>query len=600
MSVKTNQKVKRLRCGALTSQQCQLFKDYLRTGQMPPDNLLSEAGLKDDPPRSKLGRYGRFRGWASRMTLGTEGTLLFSKSGKIILPKELYTRSIRSAHKQNNDTGTHLTFSATLVKLHEKYTMGRRQFGMSDELVRQVVYSCKEGPCSEKNKKMENSGENQCFRNILHDIPLDLTKKRNGKTTMHQQPESTVHQVNTVTTSQQLIPVQMSVIKATSKGLICSPVGQNTPTNPSYHLLYQDQQGKFQVTRFYSIVPPAPVVLAQAKTNVTSSTVKSATGSSSEIKSELCRHLCNEDDSVTPKVSKITATQIGIDDKVYTVGITPETQHTTTVTLAQTQNKKTADTSTSTSVQARNKPSLVTLPVQLQGVLKAIEQVLPTSTQTGCAKSFDVTFTIDNKGVLTKRADDNTEGRGAEHPSLESGVAMGDGSENCERKRKGNNANNSSISSKNSRKQSFKVRDFDESSFSELVSTSNNSKHGNSTKKVSLDQTSALANQLLKNSNQDVAPSFNQEEVLKMWSSLLEPGRVPYPGIWYDYHDLVAEDNCFRRLLGVIRNMRPDIMRCIVNDNMAYDRLKRKMAYAETLIRHYKNFIQRTQKVVTI
>lgn len=352
-------------------------------------------------------------------------------------------------------------------------------------------------------------------------------------------PDSTVSPLTVPLTSQQLIPVQMSVIKATSKGLICSPVGLNAPINAGYHLVYQDQQGKFQVSRV-SVIPAAPDVLTKANTNVTMSTTNTSTTlKSTEFKSELCRQLCIGNDSVAPKVSKITATQIGNDDKVYTVGITPETQHTTTITLAQPGNTAATLTTSLAQSETTNNPSLAVVPVQVQSVVKALEEVLPTSSQTDCAKSFDLTFTFNNdKGASTTKAVDNTNNKHEENRPSISGVAQDEVNESSRRKRKGDYANNSSISLKNSRKQSFKVRDFDELSFSELIATSDESKHGNTPSKANPNRTSALASQLLKHNHHDaqVVPSMNQEDILKMWSSLLDPGRIPFPGIWYDYH----------------------------------------------------------------
>ncbi|XP_061196971.1 uncharacterized protein LOC133205223 [Saccostrea echinata] len=71
-------------------------------------------------------------------------------------------------------------------------------------------------------------------------------------------------------------------------------------------------------------------------------------------------------------------------------------------------------------------------------------------------------------------------------------------------------------------------------------------------------------------------------------SLFLDPGPVPSPTIWTFSEDMLAEKNCYGRLLIAIQDMRMDVMKSILFDHHAMDRLKKKICYAETLIRKHK------------
>jgi hypothetical protein len=117
---KTSPNEKKERCGSLTVLQCQIFTDFLRTGQKPGTKVFRDAGLLDDPPKGKLGRFGRFRAWSRRMSVReSDNALLFKKSGKIILPREHYVHAIKHIHYVEFPATLrkHLHYTATLAKV---------------------------------------------------------------------------------------------------------------------------------------------------------------------------------------------------------------------------------------------------------------------------------------------------------------------------------------------------------------------------------------------------------------------------------------------------------------------------------------------------
>ncbi|XP_064611150.1 uncharacterized protein LOC135475255 [Liolophura sinensis] len=143
------------RGGTLSREQYNLFVRYLTTKLRPSKSELKQANLLDSPQskhKHGYGLSGRFLGWAKRMTLReTDNVLLLKRNGKEILCRE----DFESAVRQMNESflGTHLSFSVTLRKMREKYTMGKREFGMNEDTIREVLFTCVKADCPCKKVK---------------------------------------------------------------------------------------------------------------------------------------------------------------------------------------------------------------------------------------------------------------------------------------------------------------------------------------------------------------------------------------------------------------------------------------------------------------
>ncbi|XP_069114781.1 uncharacterized protein [Argopecten irradians] len=70
-----------------------------------------------------------------------------------------------------------------------------------------------------------------------------------------------------------------------------------------------------------------------------------------------------------------------------------------------------------------------------------------------------------------------------------------------------------------------------------------------------------------------------------------DSGPLPQPHIWHNYEDISSQQHCFRRLLPVFQDMKLDIMRSVMRDHSATERLKKKIAYGESLIYQFRQYL---------
>lgn len=100
----------------------------------------------------------KFLSWAQRMYINvdsaTDGkefqvvSLMSKKTNKEIAPKESFEQIIAIMHSKSGKPGQeHFSASATIAEIKKHYTFGRRDFGMSEELVRKIVAKCDTPNC---------------------------------------------------------------------------------------------------------------------------------------------------------------------------------------------------------------------------------------------------------------------------------------------------------------------------------------------------------------------------------------------------------------------------------------------------------------------
>ncbi|KAL3859517.1 hypothetical protein ACJMK2_009733 [Sinanodonta woodiana] len=223
MSETDDNSEKRPRCGTLNLNQYNLLLNYIKTGVCPYMGHVRQVGLYDEGSRGKYGGLYRVKEWAKRMGLDATGSqLFFKKNGKLIVPEERFEEVVRSIHRNPTNTSKHLNFQDTLTKLQESYTVGRRQFGISEDVIRHVIRTCREGPCSKKGKRKliqpEQTEKDVDSKRVKHLTPTD-NSPQNQLSENAQQSENA--QSSTIP---QYTAVPYAIVGQTPTGFICSPL----------------------------------------------------------------------------------------------------------------------------------------------------------------------------------------------------------------------------------------------------------------------------------------------------------------------------------------------------------------------------------------
>ncbi|XP_052233075.1 uncharacterized protein LOC127845936 [Dreissena polymorpha] len=157
-----NSRPKLDRGNSLSIKQYNLIYNFLRNGDKPTlremyDAEFAAASLKPDHVRQER-PYARFKSIAKRLRITHDNQLVFKTNNKIVLPINNFKNAIMEAHQ--NEGKRHLSLTRTIEKLSEKYTMGCRQFGISEDIVRVVVKKCQSGSCVKKQALKHHTEDN--------------------------------------------------------------------------------------------------------------------------------------------------------------------------------------------------------------------------------------------------------------------------------------------------------------------------------------------------------------------------------------------------------------------------------------------------------
>ncbi|XP_052818000.1 uncharacterized protein LOC128244021 [Mya arenaria] len=153
MSNTYNSKAKIERGVSLSQKQYDLIYTFLKTGKRPTLPDLFDAGLACRVHNVKAktsSRYARFRSIAKRMYIRDDQELVLYANNRVVVPNDQFEEVIQSAHISKGEK--HLNITKTMEKLSERYSMGCRQFGITEETVRMVVKKCKTGSCTFKKR----------------------------------------------------------------------------------------------------------------------------------------------------------------------------------------------------------------------------------------------------------------------------------------------------------------------------------------------------------------------------------------------------------------------------------------------------------------
>ncbi|XP_067937212.1 uncharacterized protein [Watersipora subatra] len=127
-----------------TSVTSKMYSNPIKTNKNLPE--VNNAKLK------------KFLLWAKKMYVKVnsvvEGkdlqivSLMSKKSNREIAPKESFEQIIEAVHNRRGQVGqNHLSISSTIAEIKKTYTFGYRDFGMTEELVRQTVSKCRSTKC---------------------------------------------------------------------------------------------------------------------------------------------------------------------------------------------------------------------------------------------------------------------------------------------------------------------------------------------------------------------------------------------------------------------------------------------------------------------
>ncbi|XP_062593021.1 uncharacterized protein LOC134254517 [Saccostrea cucullata] len=128
------------RGGCLNQQQYDIVVRFLAHGHFPSKRELLEANFASQKDSARPRPFRKFKSWMQRLLYReSENALIHLPTGKVVVPKERFVQIIVENHCELSG---HLNAYATMRKIQKTYTFGRRNFGMSEDLVRSVIRNC--------------------------------------------------------------------------------------------------------------------------------------------------------------------------------------------------------------------------------------------------------------------------------------------------------------------------------------------------------------------------------------------------------------------------------------------------------------------------
>ncbi|KAK3581156.1 hypothetical protein CHS0354_024688 [Potamilus streckersoni] len=552
MSETDDNSEKRPRCGTLNLNQYNLLLNYIKTGVCPYRGHVLQVGLYDEGSRGKYGGLYRVKEWAKRMGLDATGSqLVFKKNGKLIVPEERFEEVVRSIHCNPTNTNKHLNFQDTLAKLQESYTVGRRQFGISEDVIRHVIRTCREGPCSRKGKRKliqpEQTQSDVDSKRVKHLSPtVDNSQS---------QPSENAQASSNLT---QYTAVPYAIVGQTPTGFICSPLA-NCFTKFKGQVCIMEP---FLVPKGSSFLPqnivfPTPSIQGKQLCETINPELcnKQQTGESIASYSE--EHDTNAPNEEPQSITKEAVQNLPRNKNLAT--FTAVEEETSLNDKQETEQINFAGSDSSNdSVVNKFKP---TLAYQNQDKGACTEMTTEQSTN-----PYICILPLDDKSQtpIIKNSEDSK----CPISSLES--------TGCE-------INLDLVTSKNN--------------------FSNGDTSGLSGDKLTTDKTDLL--QLL-NTNKstgkhcslvgreyhldELNKGIDEAQLQKDLKELYELQPFPNPLIWNFFHDLQKASSPYERLRIMVQDMKMEIKRCLMNDMAAIDRFKRKLYFLTCQVRKLKTF----------
>ncbi|CAH1780360.1 unnamed protein product, partial [Owenia fusiformis] len=153
---------KRKRAGTLSARLHQHFIDYLTKNIIPSKEQILKAGFRfcnEATPNTAW--VPKFRAWANNLAYDdAKQKLIFIKTGKEVIPREEFYNAVMTAHFERSGKH-HNGLHKTDIKVQEKYTVGRRTFGMAKQFIREVVENCPDPYCQRKKLRMKRNGSDK-------------------------------------------------------------------------------------------------------------------------------------------------------------------------------------------------------------------------------------------------------------------------------------------------------------------------------------------------------------------------------------------------------------------------------------------------------
>lgn len=602
------------RGGKFTRSQLEIVRKYLQTKENPDRHSLLNAKFEWDS--SSDGPLVRFKTACKRLCLNDENMLIHI-TGKIVIPVEEFISTIQRAHKGEKED-EHLHFSGTLKRLSETYTIGRRTYGMNKKLIEAVVKSCNSGLCwKEKKNKRKREYEDtvkrftrKCF--IMGEPTVvssqiqneqEVTKHIQGETNDNSQacdPSTSSTNVNGKVKKNEKYKVKLKKKKKILVNKLPSLVQKSTTVTASTATSNKSDIisiGPFPVsvlkngtdTGQYQLGLLLPVVSQQGTMSQNTAT----TGNTGNMRS-LCIPVMNV--SSAPGVSGVTGKVASSVNESGNIAKTINLSQMQFSTLLQNMAKNSqtdamnkVSTLSKSNDEITHQPNMVikvplekgnsslklTLKQKLQVQSKEISQS-PSKEEPPQKKTKIVKISTDGKVfTCTDMKPANEENI---NKSENDDVIIVDGNKTDEN----NNLNgNSSLS------QSIELdEDWSDENFQALEYVKNSGMYKSCLKALCSLDTEDFETVM----DRMGANVFSEEPnpFVKSYHPVTDP---PYPHIWYFYHEISQEKNIFSRMMIVMKDIRIDMMRSLMQELLAHDRLKRKITYMESLIKKNKVYL---------
>ncbi|XP_063440333.1 uncharacterized protein LOC134721335 isoform X1 [Mytilus trossulus] len=602
------------RGGKFTRQQLEIVTNYLQTKENPDRHSLLNANFGWDS--SSDGPLVRLKTACKRLSLNNENMLIHI-TGKNVIPVEEFISTIQRAHKGEKED-EHLHFSETLKRLSENYTIGRRTYGMSKKLIEAVVKSCNSGLCWKKKKKKRKREYEETVKRFTRkclamgettvsgqiENEQDVTKQIQGETNENSQayePSTSSTDINgkakkpknkVKLKKKKKIPVNKlpSLVQMTQKSTTVT--ASNATSNKSEIISI----GPFPVsvlkngtnTGQYQLGLLLPVVSQQGTMSQNTTT----TGQTGNTKS-LCIPVVNV--SSAPGVSGTTgkvASNVNVSGNI-TKTINLSQMQFSTLLQSMAKNSQTdmnkVSISSKLNDETTHQPNMginvplekgrsslkLTFKQKLQVQSKEISHS-PSKDEPPQKKTKIVK--ISTEGKVNTCTDKKTANEENMNKSENDDVIIVDDKKTDE---------NNNLNDNNSQSQSIELdEDWSDDSFQALEYVKNSGMYKSCLKALCSLGTEDFET-VMDRMDANIF-SEGQNPFVPSYYPVTDP---PYSHIWYFYREICQEKNIFSRMIIVMKDIRIDMMRSLMQELLAHDRLKRKITYMESLIKKNKVYL---------